>query len=391
MAWALIGLLALVLTVHLVSLGLAAKRRGQTAAGADLDNVPITLIRPICGLDRVEEITLESSFRLRHRTLEILFCCEDEHDPAAAYVRRLIEAHPAVDARLLIGGAKASANPKLTNMATGWHSARYEWIAFIDSNVLLQPSSLAKLLGTWRARTGLVCAPPVGIAPGNFWAEVECAFLNSHQARWQYAADALGSGFAQGKTMLWRRSDLIAAGGVEALARELAEDAAATKIVREAGRTVGLCDSPSAQPLGERSFATVLGRQVRWAQLRRMTFPVHYAPEILCNGVIAAGLAAIAADTYDSDPLAAAGITSLIWYGGEVALSVARTWPLTWRSPVAMVVRDLMLPMVWAKGWTRAAYRWRGRIIAPTSAGAKRSDGRSDPTPEHRSTKIVRH
>ena len=61
------------------------------------------------------------------------------------------------------------------------------------------------------------------------WAEIECAFLNTYQARWQYLVDSLGWGFAQGKTMLWRRADLDAVGGISALAREVAEDAAATR------------------------------------------------------------------------------------------------------------------------------------------------------------------
>ena len=76
------------------------------------------------------------------------------------------------------------------------------------------------------------------------WAELECAFLNTYQARWQYVADALGFGFAQGKTMLWRRADLERAGGIETLAKEVAEDAASTKIVRDAGLKVRLVDRP---------------------------------------------------------------------------------------------------------------------------------------------------
>ena len=39
-------------------------------------------------------------------------------------------------------------------------------------------------------------------------AEVEAGFLNTYQARWQLAADSAGFGFAQGKSMLWRR-DLL--------------------------------------------------------------------------------------------------------------------------------------------------------------------------------------
>ena len=34
--------------------------------------------------------------------------------------------------------------------------------------------------------------PPAGSCPQGFWAEVECAFLNAHQARWQYVADTMG-------------------------------------------------------------------------------------------------------------------------------------------------------------------------------------------------------
>lgn len=78
-------------------------------------------------------------------------------------------------------------------------------------------------------------------------------FLNTYQARWQYMVDSFGRGFAQGKTMLWRRAELERAGGIEALGSEVAEDAAATKIVRSAGLKVRLVDRPLAQPLGHRS------------------------------------------------------------------------------------------------------------------------------------------
>ncbi len=57
-----------------------------------------------------------------------------------------------------------------------------------------------------------------------FWGELECAFLDTYQARWQLAADQLGNGFAQGKTLFWRRDILDAAGGPAALGAEMAED-----------------------------------------------------------------------------------------------------------------------------------------------------------------------
>jgi len=124
----------------------------------------------------------------------------------------------------------------------------------------MPPDYMERLLASWRADTGLVASPPIGSQPHSVWAELECAFLNTYQARWQYIADAFGFGFAQGKTMLWRRADLDRAGGIEVLAREVAEDAAATKVVRDAGRKVQLVDRPFPQPLGYRSAAEVWHR-----------------------------------------------------------------------------------------------------------------------------------
>ena len=77
-------------------------------------------------------------------------------------------------------------------------------------------------------------APPIGSLPSILGA-VECVFLNTYQARWQYTADTIGLGFAQGKTLFYRgaisRPRAASRAGAEA-----AEDAASTKIVAPAAR-----------------------------------------------------------------------------------------------------------------------------------------------------------
>ena len=76
------------------------------------------------------------------------------------------------------------------------------------------------MLAAWQPGTGLVSSPPVGSAPAGLWAELECAFLNTYQVRWQCFADSIGLGFAQGKTMLWRREfSTLAAACVRLLPR----------------------------------------------------------------------------------------------------------------------------------------------------------------------------
>jgi ceramide glucosyltransferase len=95
-----------------------------------------------------------------------------------------------------------SNNPKLNNVLKGWRAASHDWIVLADSNVLMPRDYIERLFASWRADTGLVASPPIGSHPEGVWAELECAFLNTYQARWQYIADAFGFGFAHGAPTL---------------------------------------------------------------------------------------------------------------------------------------------------------------------------------------------
>jgi ceramide glucosyltransferase len=332
---------------------------------------PVTIVRPVCGLEYFDGLTLRSTFALDHPNYEIIFCCALESDAAVPLVRRLIAEHPGVCARLLIGNDRPTANPKLNNIVKGWSAAKHDWIIIADSNVDMPSTYVGDLFERCSSDTGLVCSPPVGSRPIGFWAELECAFLNGYQARWQCAADGIGFGFAQGKSMLWKRELLDAAGGIESLGQEIAEDAAATKIVRSSGYKVRLVDRPFEQPLGPRRAKQVWDRQVRWARLRRATFPLYYVPEALTGAVlpIAAGL--YAAQSFEVDPLAAASLLLAVWYGTECLLTAVAGWHLSRVSPFAWLLRDFLLPILWVKGWTGNSFTWRGNDMTVAAAAAK--------------------
>ena len=263
--------------ILIASIAIAMIRLRRRAAPVIDDYPPVSLIRPLCGVDNYAAETLRSTFELDYPQYEILFCVADAADPVVGLIKDLIAAYPAVNARLLIGDERVSANPKLNNVVKGWRAASHDWVVIADSNVLMPLDYVQRLFASWHADTGLVASPPIGSRPHGFWAEIECAFLNTYQARWQYIVDSFGRGFAQGKTMVWRRADLERAGGIEALGREVAEDAAATKIVRDAGLNVRLVDRPLAQPLGRHSAREVWNRQLRWARLRKFfhVFPAR--------------------------------------------------------------------------------------------------------------------
>ena len=280
--WLLIGYCLIALILHVASIAAVCARSRCRAPVVAIcgPGQAVSVIRPVCGLEDLEQLTLESSFHLTWPETELLFCVASAADPAVPFLQRLLAVHAGSNARILIGDNCETANPKLNNLLKGWQAAKGEWIILSDSNLLLPPDYVEQLLARFTPDAGLVCAPPIASAPRGFWAEVECGFLNTYQGRWQYAADALGFGFAQGKSMLWRRADLDRLGGIAALGSELAEDAAATKLVRAGGRKVRLAGPSFQQPIGERCAARVISRQTRWAQLRRMTFPRYFLPDL---------------------------------------------------------------------------------------------------------------
>jgi len=351
-----------VTAVHFASIALAIRRFRRCAQGdSQVRPCPaVSLVRPVCGIDNYAGDTLRSTFGLDYPRYEILFCAASAKDPVVPLVDALIAEHGDIDARLLVGDDRLSNNPKLNNVVKGWDAAAFEWIVIADSNVLMPPDYLQLLFAAWREDTGLVASPPIGCRPENFWAELECAFLNTYQARFQYAADSLGFGFAQGKTMLWRRSDLDHAGGIAALAKELAEDAAATKVVRGAGLKVRLVDRPFAQPLGSRSAADVWNRQLRWARLRRASFLLYFLPEILSGGVLPTIAVAIVAHAFGLSAAAAAFAFAGLWYGGEMLLAAAADWPVSALSPVCGLLRDLLLPALFVSALHGNDFVWRG-------------------------------
>ncbi len=356
---ALTGFALIMLVLNLASCVLVVRRRLRAQIPRPAVAPHITLLRPVCGVDAFDRETLASGFALDYPALEHLFCVADAGDPAVAMVQDLIAAHPQANARLLVGDDRIGANPKLNNLAKGWDAANGDLVVIADSNLALPPDYLWRLLAVRGPGVGLVSCPPVGIRAEGLWGALECAFLNSNQARLQLAADSVGLGFAQGKTMLWDRAFLAARGGLAPLGQRLAEDVAATLLVRNAGLRVTLPVQPFAQPIGRRRLRQVWDRQLRWSKVRREGFPALFVLEPL-NGAL---LPVLTAGLAGGPGLAAA--LALVWYGAEVALArregwIARPWEF-----VLFPLRDLMLPALWAATLRNTAFDWRGNAMAP--------------------------
>jgi ceramide glucosyltransferase len=168
---------AITALLHAVSIIFTIIRcRPRPVLAPPRDAPPVTIVRPVCGLDNFAEETLRTSFELDYPEYELIFCVASERDPVVPVVRKLIADHPGIPAQLLVGDDRISTNPKLNNCAKGWRAAAHRFVAIADSNVLMPRDYIQRLLAAWRSDTGLVCSPPQGCRPIGLWANLECAF-----------------------------------------------------------------------------------------------------------------------------------------------------------------------------------------------------------------------
>lgn len=371
--WAAV-IAVLLVVMNLVSQAIALWRlRRPLQRSALLDTLPpVTIVRPVRGIEAFSRETAVSGLELDYSRYSTIFCVADAHDPIIPLIEELIGIYGPEKVRLIVGDVPVSANPKLNNCVRGWEAALTDWVILADSNVLMPRDYIQRMLAAWQPTTGLVCSTPAGSRPLCFGAEVECAFLNAFQARWQYVGEALGLGFAQGKSMLWNKPFLDANGGIAALGAEIAEDAASTKLVRATGRHVHLVGQPFEQPLGRRRLRDAVQRQFRWARLRRVTFLPFFALEILSTPFLAAVLAAFGASAIGLPVWLAPLLVLIVWYAGDILLSASVGWFLNWRTPLAMLARDIAFPGIWAYAFVGGEVSWRGNAMKISTDGANK-------------------
>jgi ceramide glucosyltransferase len=103
---------------------------------------PVTIFKPLKGIDEDLEENLRSFFRLDYPRYQLVFGVADPADPAVAVVQKLLREFPDRDARLVAGCPTFGLNPKVENLAGMYRHRKYETILISDSNVRVRPSYL---------------------------------------------------------------------------------------------------------------------------------------------------------------------------------------------------------------------------------------------------------
>jgi ceramide glucosyltransferase len=322
---------------------------------------PLTAIVPIKELDPEFDAAQASLFEQDYPGLEIVIASADAESAALTAAKAVMARHRGVAARVVVSQSSRAASPKLNNLWAPIEEARSDLILTKDSNTRLSKGDLRAFVSAFsRPRVGLVSAIPILVAPGSAAAWAEASLINGCYARMLMLARALGMGFGTGKVMLFRRSDLERAGGLAGVAWALGEDCALTQAMSGLGLKTHLVDRLVRQSAGERRWREVWNRLLRWKLIWRVQAPLVFVGSLLCSATTASAAGALAAPLMGVSPWLAALATLLVWWAVEAVLCAIKGWPLSARSPVAFVERELIDLLVWLRALTTSQVAWAG-------------------------------
>jgi ceramide glucosyltransferase len=362
--WAGLGWWAATMAVQWISAGLGRWRRPADPVrhGA----ADFSIVAPMVGVRDASPAYVRCLADLSRAGAEVLICVTTEHDEAVGRTRAEWP-----DAPILVG-SDDTFNPKLNNVRKGLEAASRPVVALCDAGIDLTFPELAAAAAHLSDKVGLVLALKAGDRPENFAAEMECSYINGHQARFLKAADRLGMPVASGGVTILTRDVLERIGGHQGFLNYLADDYSVVRMVRDRlGQATWLARVMPRLVVGGRRWQDVWRRQVRWGSTR-----LKLSPEVRALVLLEPAIGWLASALALAVALLAAGVAP-IWLAPAVALHtvawfVAEAWflaghglPFGPRAWAAALAREALVPLLAVQAWRgRNRIDWRGTNLA---------------------------
>jgi len=356
-------LAAVPLVYYLVTIFAAVRFfRGERARRLPEFAPPVSLLKPVHGVDFRSHVNFASFCIQNYPNYEILFCVNDMDDPAVPFLQQAIKDFPECSIRILSNAPRVGSNQKVNNLILLAQEAKHEIIVQSDGDVMVSPDYLKSVVAEFAdPAVGVVSCFYRGVAEKNFWAEVEAVGAASDFFAGALVANLPGGvTFALGASVATTKTWLAKIGGYEALADLLADDYEIGNRVYRAGGKVLLSPEAVWTMYPAQTLKSFWEHQVRWARTVRLVRPASFFGLVVTHGLPWCVLAAAVA------PTALIGVGFVAAY---LVLRLLMAWVVgVWgvrdevlRKKLWLVpVRDAIHFAVWLAGFASNRVKWGG-------------------------------
>ena len=301
---------------------------------------PISILKPLAGIDDGLEENLRTFFEQEYPEFEILFAVRNPGDAAIAVVERLRARYPGVPSRLIVTGEPPYPNAKVYSLDRMLAAARHDLLVMADSDIRVTPEMLTVVAAEFQdAKLGMATCPYRAVPGRSFWNTLEAVGLNTEFIGGVLVARMLdGMKFALGPTIAARRATLAGIGGFDAVKDFLAEDFVLGSLAAARGDGVILSSYVIEHHIGAQPLAANLRHRLRWNRSTRRSRPAGY----------------------EWWPAVAATVLLRAAAGWATAGYVLRD-PLTPRLFFLVPLQDLLSFAMWLAGFFGNTILWRGR------------------------------
>src|SRR5207245_2754044 len=241
------------------------KSRARAARHGGEFTPPVSILKPLRGLDRGAYENFASFCRQKYPKYEVVFAVSDENDAAVPVVRRLMRDFPEIPIRLFVDADRKGANDKVGKLCLLVQEASNPLLVITDSDVRVAPDYLCKLAAIFaEPKVGAVTALYRAIEAPSFGAVMDTMGSLSFSAAALLARALEGLKFTMGSTAAIPRERLEEIGGFAPLLDMHSDDYELGRRIAEKGYRVELAPDPVDMEVPSASLRDYLRHELRW-------------------------------------------------------------------------------------------------------------------------------
>lgn len=357
---ALLGLVAYGLQIWAVCLTLKNDDDRQILSSTK-SYPPISILKPLKGLDDNLFDNLASFCEQDYPEYEIIFSLQDHNDPACKVARKIKDKYPRKNISIVVERCHTGLNPKVNNLIPAYKASKFDYVLISDSNVMVESNYLKEISRHMEdPDVGLVSNIIIGTGGQTLGSLFENLHLNTFVLGGVCFLDRfLNMPCVIGKSMLMRKKDLEAIGGLEAVKDVLAEDYIIGKKMHKRGKKVILSNHGIRNVNEYWSIKKFINRHTRWGKIRWKIGGIRYISELITNPVFLSFMPILVLEA-SKITIIFAFIISLIKVIADYYIGKRITPEVKFPNYLLSPVKDLLIGIMWFIPILSSTVVWRG-------------------------------